>query len=66
MMAIPMGSIITDVAVLEIHMDKKAVAIINPRITFRISEPMKAIILSAILRCKFHFSIPIAMRNPPK
>ena len=46
--AIPMGSIITAVAVLEIHIDKKAVAIIKPKITLRISDPIKVIIESAI------------------
>jgi hypothetical protein len=34
MIAIPIGSIITAVAVLEIHMDKKAVATIKPKIIF--------------------------------
>ena len=36
-----MGSIITEVAVLEIHIDKKAVASIKPKITFRISDPIR-------------------------
>ena len=65
-MAIPMGSIITEVAVFEIHIDKKAVATIKPKITYRTSEPMKEMILMAMRLCKFHFSIPIAIRNPPK
>ena len=64
--AIPIGSIITEVAVFEIHIDKNAVANINPSITLRASIPIKEIILIAILLCKFHFSIPIAIKNPPK
>ena len=43
-----MGSIITALAVLEIHIDKKAVAIIKPKIILRISDPIKVMIESAI------------------
>ncbi len=64
-MAIPIGNIITAVAVLLIHIDKKAVATIKPKIIFFTSEPMKLIIFSAIRRCRFHFSIAMAMMNPP-
>ena len=49
MIAIPIGNIITAVAVFEIHIDKNAVAIINPRITFLTSVPIMLTILSAIL-----------------
>ena len=56
----------TEVAVFEIHIDKNAVANINPSITLRASIPIKEIILIAILLCNFHFSIPIAIKNPPK
>ena len=38
--AIPMGSIITAVAVLEIHMERKAVANIKPKIIFLTSVPI--------------------------
>ena len=41
MMTMPMGSIITEVAVLEIHMERKAVASIKPKMIFRISVPIK-------------------------
>ena len=40
MMTIPIGNIITEVAVLEIHMDKNAVAIINPKMIFLMSVPI--------------------------
>ena len=47
--AIAIGSIITAVAVFDIHIDINAVAIINPRITFLTSVPIMLTILSAIL-----------------
>ena len=56
----------TAAAVFDIHMDKNAVANINPRITFRALTPIKDIILIAIRLCKFHYSIPIAIKKPPK
>src|SRR5690606_15133838 len=65
MMAIPIGNIITDVAVLLIHMLKNAVATIKPKMIFLISEPIKLMIFNAIRLCKFHFSIAMAMINPP-
>ena len=64
-MAMPMGSIITEVAVLEIHMDKKAVATIKPKIIFLILVPIKLIIFNAILLCKFQRSMAMAKINPP-
>jgi hypothetical protein len=42
-------------------MDKKAVAIINPRIIVLTLVPTVFMICKAILLCKFHFSIAIAM-----
>jgi hypothetical protein len=54
-----MGSIITEVAVLEIHMDKKAVAIINPKMIFRTSEPIILMMFKAMRLCRFHFSIAL-------
>ena len=61
----PIGSIITAVAVLEIHMDKNAVAIIKPRMIIFRSVPIHAIIFRAILLWRFHFSMAMEMINPP-
>ena len=44
-----MGSIITDVAVFDIHIDKNAVAIIKPKIIRLILVPIAEIIFNAIL-----------------
>ena len=63
--AIPMGNIITEVAVFEIHMDIKAVAIINPNTIFLMSVPIVLMICKAMRLCKFHFSMAIANINPP-
>ncbi len=51
----PTGKIITDVAVLLIHMDKNAVAIMNPKIILLLFTPTRLMILRAILLCNFHF-----------
>ena len=59
------GSIIIVAAVFEIHIDKKAVAIINPNIIFFRLLPTLFSIITAILLCKFHFSIAIDKMNPP-
>lgn len=64
-MAMPIGSIITEVAVFEIHIDKKAVAIMNPKIMLLTLVPISLMVFSAIRRCKFHFSIAIAIIKPP-
>ena len=61
----PTGRIIIEVAVFEIHIDKNAVAIINPRITFDFFDPVNLIIFKANLLCRFHFSIARAIINPP-
>jgi hypothetical protein len=61
----PMGNIIKVVAVFEIHMDKKAVATIKPKIIEGIFVPINKIMFKAILLCKFHFSMAIAIKNPP-
>ena len=52
-------------AVFEIHIDKNAVAIINPRMILVTSVPTSLMIVSAIRLCRFHFSIAIAKINPP-
>jgi hypothetical protein len=60
------GNIIMVVAVLEIHMDKKKLATINPARMLAGLTPVILKIFKAILRCRFHFSIASATRNPPK
>ena len=65
MIAIPIGSIITEVAVFEIHMERNAVAIMNPKMILFTLVPMNWIIFKAILLCKFQRSIAIANIKPP-
>src|SRR5690554_6904584 len=61
-----MGNIITAVAVLEIHMERKPVATIKPRTIFLALVPNREITYNAILLCKFQRSIAIASKNPPR
>ena len=49
MIASPTGKIIIEVAVFEIHIDKKAVASMNPRITLDLLLPVTRIIFRASL-----------------
>ena len=63
--AVAIGNIIIAVAVLDTHMDKNAVAIINPPIKAFGEVPTTEIIVSAIRLCKFHFSNASANINPP-
>src|SRR5699024_4414307 len=63
--ASPIGTIIIAVAVLEIHIDKNPVETINPKIIIFVFVPTTEIIVKAIRRCKFHFSIAKAIINPP-
>ena len=51
---------------LEIHIDKNAVANMQLSIILRGEVPIKSIILNAILRCKPDVSTPMAKINPPK
>lgn len=60
-----MGSIITVVAVFEIHIERNAVATINPRRTLETLLPIIEIMVKAILLCKFHFSTANAKIKPP-
>lgn len=60
-----MGSIITVVAVLLIHILINAVAIINPKIIPLGLVPVAFTRFKAIRLCRFLFSIPRAIRNPP-
>jgi hypothetical protein len=62
----PIGSSINAVAVLEIHIDKKAPDAINPSIMDVGLPPNIVIIFKAILLCKAHSSMAIAIRNPPR
>src|SRR4029078_110928 len=65
MIAIPIGSIMMAVAVFEIHIDRNAVEIINPRMIMLSRVPMLRMIFTAIRRWSPVFSIAIAIRNPP-
>ena len=60
------GNIIAVVAVLEIHIDKNAVANIQLSIILLGDVPIISIIFNAILRCKPDVSTPIAKINPPR
>ena len=60
------GSITTVLAVLDIHILIKAVAIIKPRMTLLGEVPVLFIIVSAILLCRLTFSSARAKTNPPK
>jgi hypothetical protein len=57
--------IIIVVAVFEIHMERTAVATMNPRITRLELVPRMEITCSAIRRCRFHRCMAIAKKNPP-
>ena len=61
----PMGSIITVVAVLLIHMLRKAVAIMNPPTMRSGRVPTTSTVSKAIRRCRFQRSIASAIINPP-
>ena len=64
--AMPIGSIIMAQAVFDIHIDRNAVATMNPS-TSRVGfTPTRRIVCSAILRCRFHFWIASATTKPPK
>ena len=65
MIAIPIGSIITLVAVFEIHIDSAAVATMKPRMMLVTLVPMSRMMFNAMRLCSPHFSIAIAIRNPP-
>ena len=61
-----MGSITTVLAVLLIHMDKVAVAIIKPRMTFSGVVPVRFMMVRAMRLWRFTFSSARASTNPPK
>ena len=62
---IPMGSIMTAVAVFDTHMDKNAVAIMNPAIIAPGLLGMIRKTPNAIRLCRFHRCMASAIKNPP-
>ncbi len=65
MIEIRMGIISMVVAVFDIHIDKNAVANINPNKILAGPVPSNNKILRAMRLCKFHFCMANAIRNPP-
>ncbi len=63
--AMATGVIMTQVAVLLIHMDSNAVASMKPSTRRFGLLPTRMMTLSAIRRCRFHFCIATAIRKPP-
>ena len=61
----PMGSIMTAVAVLETHMERKPVAIMKPRTSSFGEDPMATSTHSATRRCRFQRCMARASRKPP-
>ena len=62
----PIGTIIIAVAVLLIHMDNRAVAIINPKIRREGVSPTINIVRIAMRLCRFHLSMVMAIIKPPR
>ena len=63
--ASPIGTMVTAVAVLEIHIDRKAAAIMKPSTMRAGPPPTRRMMLSAIRRCRFHRCIVSAIMKPP-
>ena len=63
--AMPIGNIMAAVAVLLIHIERNAVAIMNPSTSWYGPVPTHDRIDSAILLCRPHRSIVTAMKKPP-
>ena len=61
----PMGSIMTAVAVFETHMDRKPVAIMNPAIICGGLVPISRTVSRAMRRCRFQRCMASASRKPP-
>jgi hypothetical protein len=61
----PMGSIMMVVAVLLTHMLMAAVATMNPAIRASGRVPATLRTWSAMRRCRFHFSMAMAITKPP-
>lgn len=60
-----MGSIMTAVAVLDTHMDRKPVASMKPSTSILGLVPTASTVSSAIRRCRFQRCIVRASMNPP-
>ena len=65
MIDIPMGTIMMAVAVFDIHIERNAAEIINPRIMVEGLPPIIPIIRNVILLWSLHFSMAIAIIKPP-
>ena len=61
----PIGSMSTAVAVFDTHMERNPVEIMKPAIMRFVRSPITRRTTRAIRRCRFHFCIDRAMRNPP-
>jgi hypothetical protein len=64
-MAMPMGTIMIAVAVLEIHIERKAAATMNPRMSRRGPPPMRRMMTRAMRRWSPHRSMARAIMKPP-
>jgi hypothetical protein len=60
-----MGTIMMAVAVLEIHIERKAAATMKPRMMREGPPPIRRMIHSAMRLCSDHFSIVRAIMKPP-
>jgi hypothetical protein len=61
-----MGTIITAVAVFEIHIERKAAAIMNPRMIRAGPPPTAWMMFRAMRRWRFHLSMVSAIMKPPR
>ena len=66
MIATAIGIIIIAVAVFEIHIERNAVATMNPSTRRLGLVPTRRMICNAIRRCRPHRCIDMAMMNPPR
>ena len=64
-MARPMGTIITAVAVLEIHIDRNPAATMKPSTMRAGPPPTWWMMARAMRRCRFHFCMVTAIMKPP-
>ena len=66
MIATAIGIIIMAVAVFEIHIERNAVATMNPSTSRLGLVPVTRMICRAMRRCSPHRCIAMAMMNPPR
>ena len=64
--ASPIGTIITAVAVLAIHMERKAAATMKPRMMREGPPPTAWMMLRAMRLCRFHRCMESAIMKPPR